>query len=557
MIVFSVTSTLALLLLKIFQCPLYGVDDANIFFVYAKNFAGGNGFVYNIGAERVEGFTSFLWVLLCSLAFRISGNPELLLLLVNIALVSLGTTAALSVLPSLISPDPDNPAEPYWHAGFAILLYSMPAFTAWNTIALMDNALWSTAILVTALVIVALQQSHIRRVNGIFSFMIVVLILTRPESFVWIAVFTGILFVVRMRHLGTRIALRSLLSPLLTFTVAASIITVLRFAYFGYPLPNTFYAKVSPSLVYNLTAGARYFLNYFLSNPLVLVCVSAVFYTMLDTVFKVFFNRERTIAGPELLPVIAFTGLAIPILTGGDHFGSFRFYQNCYPILLLNFFYFLRIVLVRYVRFTALFVRGRLILYGVCALVFLAVNFREWRMFKTSSNMAHEFTIAEQGRERGRFMALLFSSLDELPDVGEVVAGGVKYAYPGMVADLMGLNSTVMAHNRGLRKGVKNHAAFEKVTFLTMKPAIVAPEVITRQNWIYNPDTVHNSFANQALKGLFDDGAFQSLYLYGKLYNDEVSTQKALIGWFRRDFLVYLVGVNGLEFTPYQYPGVQ
>ena len=38
--------------------PLTGIDDANIYFVYARNLANGHGFVYNIGGERVEGFTS-------------------------------------------------------------------------------------------------------------------------------------------------------------------------------------------------------------------------------------------------------------------------------------------------------------------------------------------------------------------------------------------------------------------------------------------------------------------------------------------------------------------
>jgi hypothetical protein len=41
-----------------------GIDDAYIFFVYADNFANGNGMVYNVDSERVEGFSSMLWLLL-------------------------------------------------------------------------------------------------------------------------------------------------------------------------------------------------------------------------------------------------------------------------------------------------------------------------------------------------------------------------------------------------------------------------------------------------------------------------------------------------------------
>ena len=48
-----------------FEYPRTGIDDANIFFVYAQNAANGHGFVYNVGGERVEGFSSLLWTLIC------------------------------------------------------------------------------------------------------------------------------------------------------------------------------------------------------------------------------------------------------------------------------------------------------------------------------------------------------------------------------------------------------------------------------------------------------------------------------------------------------------
>src|SRR3712207_6229080 len=78
----------------LFNRPLTGIDDANIYFVYARNLADGHGFVYNVGGERVEGFTSLLWTLICALAFKGSAYPELTLFLINIILVSLGIAAA-------------------------------------------------------------------------------------------------------------------------------------------------------------------------------------------------------------------------------------------------------------------------------------------------------------------------------------------------------------------------------------------------------------------------------------------------------------------------------
>src|SRR3982751_6884282 len=74
---------------RIFGFPAVGVDDANIFFVYARNIAGGHGFVFNVGGERVEGFTSLLWTLICAATARITSHPEPVLLGVNVGLVSL------------------------------------------------------------------------------------------------------------------------------------------------------------------------------------------------------------------------------------------------------------------------------------------------------------------------------------------------------------------------------------------------------------------------------------------------------------------------------------
>src|SRR5690242_13300954 len=67
-----------------------GIDDAFIYFVYAKNLAHGHGFVYNVGGERVEGFTSMLWVLICSLFYRLFSENYFrqALVLLNIAMVS-------------------------------------------------------------------------------------------------------------------------------------------------------------------------------------------------------------------------------------------------------------------------------------------------------------------------------------------------------------------------------------------------------------------------------------------------------------------------------------
>ncbi len=49
------------------------IDDAYISFQYAKNWASGNGVVFNPG-ERVEGYTNFLWVALLAPLWPVVGH---------------------------------------------------------------------------------------------------------------------------------------------------------------------------------------------------------------------------------------------------------------------------------------------------------------------------------------------------------------------------------------------------------------------------------------------------------------------------------------------------
>ena len=59
--------------------PKIGIDDANIFFSYAENFAAGNGITYAHNADRVEGFTSMLWLLLCAFVFYLGYDESAVL----------------------------------------------------------------------------------------------------------------------------------------------------------------------------------------------------------------------------------------------------------------------------------------------------------------------------------------------------------------------------------------------------------------------------------------------------------------------------------------------
>ena len=64
--VLAVIFILAVLIYHNYSIRPWMLDDAFISFRYAENFAAGHGLVFNPG-ERVEGYTTFLWVLILAL----------------------------------------------------------------------------------------------------------------------------------------------------------------------------------------------------------------------------------------------------------------------------------------------------------------------------------------------------------------------------------------------------------------------------------------------------------------------------------------------------------
>ena len=190
--------------------PLVGYDDANIFFVYARNLLDGHGFVFNAGGERVEGFTSPLWLLICTAARAITTRFEILLFAINVA----GVSVALWCLHAFISERLRSSI-----LGFALTaaVALTPGFVVWNVVSLMDSGLW-TAVFVIASV-TALRSTRM------LPLLLIVLVLTRPEALVIGPVLIAISFGMRATA---------------AFVITAVALLVWRLAYFGYPLPNTY-----------------------------------------------------------------------------------------------------------------------------------------------------------------------------------------------------------------------------------------------------------------------------------------------------------------------------
>ena len=414
--------------------PLTGIDDADIFFVYARHFADGHGFVYNVGGEQVEGFTSMLWTLICSGAFCLWEHIEVPLCLLN---VLIGCATVYACLKRALN-------APV----FMILLASSPAWFAWCQLTLMESGLWCLLLTLSILMVAE------RRFRAL-AVLLPLLVLTRPESMLWGIWLLLVAGFIAVREQGGEGA-KKLIVPLLVFFISLAGLIGFRLYYFGYSVPNTYYAKMSSSLFFNLQHGAIYLFHYLLVNPAHLLLAGTWCFILVRGL-----RCWKAAAG--FGPVIALCllpGIGIPVVVGGDHFGGFRFYQPLWPLLCL--------LAVnewgpRLEQWSRLRRRLLLVVPVLCG----------WVLFPLTGDIGHEFRIAREGRETGRALAAMFADQETLPSVATITAGGTKFGYPGPVFDVMGLNSTEMAHAPGPRNGFKNHMAFNRDVFYAWHPDIL------------------------------------------------------------------------------------
>lgn len=516
-----------------FGTPKVGVDDANIFFVYARNLADGHGFVYNVGGERVEGFTSLLWVLISAGFFRFSAGPEVFLILLNVIFAIAANVVVILYLYKALG----NRVNLLLLAAYLVFLALVPDYIAWVTLPLMETGLWAFLLVTTAIMVLMIRVDSGKIYPLLLSALIGLLLLVRPEAVVWGLVFILLAGLQVFLLSNLRSAVKFMVLPAGTYLATLISLTVFRLAYFGYPFPNTYYAKVSPSLLYNLEVGFDYFLAYINSGFLfALLAFAAIVFFGRDLVRMGSLVRERpalsdgdrSILKSFSLGAICLAGLLVPILPGGDHFNSFRFYQPVYPLLVLYALLSLR-------ESFADQRPGRLLAFvGLFAIVFFATFTHDvtWGNLDVEDvSIVEEFRIAERGREKGVFVANLFEPLQRYPSIGTITSGGFKMTYPGEVVDLMGLNNLRMGHSPGLREGTKNHAAFNKDIFFELQPDVLARQC--------------NNLDTQYLPGLADDQAFYDQYTCVKI--KRVGLNGVYETWVRNDFLEDLHATDELK----------
>lgn len=482
---------------------LLGIDDADIFFTYANNLAIGNGITYSRDILPVEGYTSMLWMLLSSFIFLI-GFDEAGVFFAVLILFAATHFFALKMIDNFCGHD--SILAKLIYLG---LVFSSFGYVTWSLVTLMDGVLHGFLIILLVYSFVADPKKNSEWLALLLPYLLAPLV--RPETILLVPAL--IVLNICYRYLNEK-SFKPVIICSIVFLFSFLLLTLFRLYTFGFILPNTYYAKVSPNMLHNLQEGWAYFRNYLIETPIISFVFIAGPFAALLLIFKL---KKRlsghVVSGVEVLPalyifIFAFVLLALPVLKGGDHFNLYRFYQPYYPVFVLCFILFGHEVfkidwLAKNIisKFIVIFCFILFVIFHIYSIFSMRSGY--WAAVKGGSPISHEFLISRAGRDLGLRLDQIFNYPEaRLPSIGVITAGGISRTYPGPIYDLMGLNNSYMAHYPGDKIGIKNHAAFEKGAFYNLPIDLIV-------------DSPDNPFVAIALKGLFLDVKFINSFKYG------------------------------------------
>jgi len=227
-------------------------DDGYIVFRYARNIADGYGPVWNIG-ERVEGYTSPAWTLLLGITATFTDAVPYaaqVLGLLSLGLMALSTVALAHAL------GVNRPAVTLW-------LFGCFAPVAFWALGGLETCLFGA--IVTWAVLITIQQRY--AMAGLAWGMAY---LVRPEGVGLFGVTIMVLLVRGYRNPRSRSRILAMI--VIGGTIILAHVTW-RLYYYGVPLPNTFYAKVSSNWGTQIMRGVLYIQSFAIYHLAFLLCI--------------------------------------------------------------------------------------------------------------------------------------------------------------------------------------------------------------------------------------------------------------------------------------------
>jgi len=428
----------------------WGVDDAYISYRYAKNLEMGRGLVFNPG-ERVEAYTNFLYVLLLVPAFWVTNVDGAYFFSVFLNLI-FATAAFLLFVGDVRRRLGESSAM----AAAFLFALCLPVWVAvaWG---LESNLVLAISIAVWVLV----EQTASEPTNhaiGLLCLAMVLSLLARADGFIIVGVALFYLLIkkrFRALMIGTTVVVGTLV-----------VYECWRYSYYGYLLPNTFYAKVAGPLVPRIIHAYRQLSSIAMFEgllPLLLV----IAFALGEEIRSSFKGHSQLAEGIRFDLIFPLVWLLYWFYIGGDLYWD-RFLLILFPMGLFAL-----------LKFFAGNARGKILAFVVVSLAFMEVA----PPLRMDTRFDYRFDRYDCWIVTGKFLGANFP--------GKVIAtGGIgKIAFFSDLntQDMLGLADPVLAH-RPVTPGDfdPGHMKFDPDYTLSRKPDLIA-------NWITeNLDTSYN-----------------------------------------------------------------
>ncbi len=464
-------------------------EDAFISYRYAQNLAAGHGLTWNIGEAPVEGYTNFLWVILCAAAIK-SGLSVIMFSQIVGILAGVGVVLAAYGFARVMGCSRAGAT-----AASLVLALSGP-LAAWSFSG-METVPFALCILLTVGLWIRFCKDGRFRDGVPGALAMLAASLLRPEGVMVACVTMAVCGVLWSSSRRTRMLL-----PMLVYSVPAVIYFVWRYNYFGFLLPNTFYAKTGGGL-HQHVRGALYAIDFAVFY--VLPLLSVVFLWLWSTAGTPrrgwnpsgWWAWLRGHPGVGLVTSVLAVYTAYIAYVGGDYMAMYRFFVPLAALFALLFG-----LCVTRVMATAKAQPGRRrlawLLIGVVGVATLLPSSPlEARALRKPRFHHGRF----QGiyRERwhtarlsviGKFFAERRESYDDI--VATKAIGAIGYYAKMKVLDIHGLTDPHIAH-RGAGKtalgtGFPGHEKFDDAYVFSTKPTFyMFSRALTRHPQGYPP----------------------------------------------------------------------
>ena len=513
------------------------LEDAFITFRYSEHLAKGYGIgAWNITGDKVEGYTSFLWMVVLAagqeIGFSIETLSKILGILAQIGLVSffllisiLTTRKAKREEIGITRLHPDV----LLMSAIILALY-LPL--AWYATTGMETLLFD---LLVALVLFLPQFT---KNTALISFITVLVVLMRPEG-IFFAIAINSYYLLINWH--DKELFRVSVVVLLTASAAFIGLTLYRYIHFGDWLPNTYYAKVAGGGSLHISLGYNYLKDWVNDHPLFVLLFALAIIAVIKSSLS---NGIKTQSFLLFLLSLCGVYFLYIIRSGGDNYYPFPYWRHVLhlmPVLavILSIGLFFILPKSRYFRIIALLAILIVTDYHV-------LHLRNDLMLKDARATFAEFPAISNISPNPYYLWL-----KEISGKNTVIAsawgGELPYVVDAIHIDMLGLNDSVIAHTGSFDPNGPVDSKSNMSYVLNRHPDIIEGYVSADAILQNQPLSKIIRGRKQMVNDMLDDPIFQTQYMF--LLNGPYEyIDRAL--FLRRSYYNSLPLKNQLECVP-------